>query len=393
MYRLAIVSTHPIQYNTPWFQILNNHPEIDLHVYFCHQASAKEQAQAGFGVEFDWDTSLLEDYNYRFLKNVATNPSISSFRGLDTPEINSIIGSENFDAVLVSGWTYKAAWQTFFACWRTNTPVMVRGDSHLYTQRSWFKRKFKTPFYRWFLRKMSACLAVGKWSSEYYLHYGVDPECIFFVPHVVDEDFFVTTAKNIYSERNRLRADWGIPESAVVYLFCGKLINKKRPIDFVNAIKLAEKDNPNIFGLIVGDGPLRAECERLVKKNKLPIVFAGFLNQTALPRAYVASDCLVLPSGGETWGLVVNESMLCGIPALVSDQVGCGPDLIVPNVTGDSFKMGDVSELSEKMVQYAKNQEHLRLIGWQARSRILERYGMQQAVSGTLQAIKCVSGN
>ena len=98
---------------------------------------------------------------------------------------------------------------------------------------------------------------------------------------------------------------------------------------------------------MVGDGPLRASMEQIVAGAGSPIRFAGFLNQTEMPRAYAASDALVLPSdGGETWGLVVNEAMASGLPAVVSDQVGCGPDLVLPAKTGETFPCGAVSELA-----------------------------------------------
>jgi glycosyltransferase involved in cell wall biosynthesis len=73
----------------------------------------------------------------------------------------------------------------------------------------------------------------------------------------------------------------------------------------------------------------------------------GFVNQSELPAVYGSADLLVLPSDGqETWGLVVNEAMACGIPAVVSDAVGCGPDLIEPGRTGATFPLGDVAALA-----------------------------------------------
>ena len=73
----------------------------------------------------------------------------------------------------------------------------------------------------------------------------------------------------------------------------------------------------------------------------------GFVNQSELPAVYASADLLVLPSDGqETWGLVVNEAMACGIPAVVSDAVGCGPDLIEPGRTGAIFPFGDMAALT-----------------------------------------------
>ena len=118
--RLAVVVSHPIQYQAPLFRSLASHPEIDLQVWYCHNASKQEQAGAGFGVEFDWDVSLTDGYNHRFLRNVASNQTVASFGGLDTPEIAEIIKSEEFDAIIINGWHYKSAWQVMRACWRTS---------------------------------------------------------------------------------------------------------------------------------------------------------------------------------------------------------------------------------------------------------------------------------
>ncbi|WP_425507198.1 glycosyltransferase family 4 protein [Thermomonas carbonis] len=96
--------------------------------------------------------------------------------------------------------------------------------------------------------------------------------------------------------------------------------------------------------------------------------FAGFLNQSEITAAYAAADCLVLPSDhGETWGLVVNEAMACGLPALVSDQVGCAVDLIVAGHTGDVFPCGDVAALSAMLARHGRNREGLADMGAAAR--------------------------
>ena len=119
-------------------------------------------------------------------------------------------------------------------------------------------------------------------------------------------------------------------------------------MDFVCAIEQAVRRNPRIQGLMVGDGPLRAGCENLVRERSVPIRFTGFLNQSQITKAYVASDALVLPSdGGETWGLVVNEAMACARPCIVSDRVGCGPDLVIPQETGSIFPSRGCGRISE----------------------------------------------
>src|ERR1051326_4371451 len=141
--RLAILATHAIQYQPPWFRALAEHPEIDLEVFYCHRAMPSEQSNAGFGIEFDWDIPLLDGYQYRFLKNVSAKPTLANFRGLDTPELAGIIKQKRFDAVIINGWHYKSAWQAMRACWRPKTPVLARSDSHLHTDRGLMKRSIK----------------------------------------------------------------------------------------------------------------------------------------------------------------------------------------------------------------------------------------------------------
>ena len=71
--RLAIVTSHPIQYQAPIFRALAKTLELD--VYFAHRATAQDQAAAGFGVAFEWDSDLLTGYRHTFLENVARSPA------------------------------------------------------------------------------------------------------------------------------------------------------------------------------------------------------------------------------------------------------------------------------------------------------------------------------
>src|SRR5262249_25816342 len=148
-----------------------------------------------------------------------------------------------------------------------------------------------------------------------------------------------------------LRRDWSIGQNARCFLFCGKLVAKKNPMDLLSALQIAKAAGAPIHVLIVGEGELMEQARALVERAGLPATFAGFLNQSEIVRAYVVADCLVLPSdSGETWGLVVNEAMACGAPAIVSDQVGCGPDLVLEGVTGGIFPMGNVEALARRLI-------------------------------------------
>ena len=389
--RLAILSTHPIQYHAHWFRALARHPNLEVNVFYCYQASPSDQAKAGFGVQFDWDVPLLEGYSYGFLKNAARGKSLEGFFALDTPEIKDIIHNGQYDAVLINGWHYKSAWQAIWAGWNSGVKVLVRSDSHLHSPRSIAKKMAKALLYRRFIPRFDGCLAVGEWSREYFLHYGARPERVFFVPHAVNDDWIAVERRRLEPIRSDLRTQWGLNQQAVVYLFAGKFIEKKRPMDFVRAITRAAQHGASLQGLMVGDGPLRADCEDFVRKHDSPIRFTGFLNQSQIVEAYVASDLLVLPSdGGETWGLVVNEAMACGRPCIVSNYVGCGPDLVEIGKTGAIFPLGDVDRLADLIGGLARDPAKLAFMSEQVPRRI-QKYSTQAAVDGVLQCLAAIT--
>lgn len=388
--RVGILSTHPIQYYTPWYRALAE--QVDLRVLYCHQQSPTEQAQAGFGVPFTWDIPLLEGYSSEFLPNQARHPNVNSFGGCDTPEIARRIRAKHFDAFIVHGWYVKSYWQAIIACWQSGTPLLVRGDSHLATPRSRLKRQVKDGVYRAFLSRFDGYLAVGQMTREYYLHYGADPRKIFFAPHAVDNDFFARRADSLRPMRAALRAQWGLPDDALVFAAVGKLIPRKRPWDILRAIEAAAPDTPRLWGLMVGDGPQRAELEAAARAHPLPIAFTGFLNQTELPQAYAASDCLLLASDDDTWGLVINEGMASGLPALVSNLVGCAPDLVLPEQTGQQFPCGSVPALAGLLTRLGHAPDTLAAWGQQARQHIAH-YSLDAAVAGTLQALAHVTAS
>ncbi len=387
--RLAIVTTHPVQYQACWYRALASYSGLEPEVFFCHRASARDQAAAGFGVEFEWDTPLLDGYSFRFLNNVAKRPSSCTFLGTDTPEIWKVLREERCDAVLVSGWHYKSAWQAMFSAWRSGIPVIIRGDSHLHTKRSYAKLLAKKVAYRAVIPRFDACLAVGSWSRDYFLQYGARPQRIFTVPHCVDEAIFNGDCDSAKASRKDWRLQFGLSDAQCLFLFSGKLTSTKRPLDFIAALTLAYQQGAPVAGVIVGDGPLRSTCERSAQQASVPIYFTGFLNQSKIRQVYAACDVLVLPSDGETWGLVVNEAMTAGRPCIVSDRVGAGPDLIEAGLTGDIFERGNIPALAQLLRRYAENLNNTRNMKAAVTEKI-KAFSVKSAVEGTKQAVEAV---
>jgi len=138
---------------------------------------------------------------------------------------------------------------------------------------------------------------------------------------------------------------------------------------------------------------LKNACEQFAKEHALPVSFTGFLNQSAIAQAFVAADALVLPSdGGETWGLVVNEAISCGLPCFVSDHVGSGPDIIENNQAGAVFPLGNTKTLASLLVRFASDEKLRSEMRVQA-LMMSRKYSVESAVQGTLRALESVCGS
>ncbi len=348
--RLTVILTHPIQYYAPWFRhIAANCHEIDLSVMYAVEPSPEQQG-AGFERAFSWDTPLMEEYQCRVLRPANSGEDVlsNSFRGVDVPEVADAIRDAKPDVVLIPGWHSITLVRALFACRRMGIPVLYRGDTHRNNAPSGWRRIAWEARTWAILRLFSGHLSVGRRSRDYLRHFGIPATKIFSAPHCVDNEFFSATA-GAWQNRTRgaARRSFGLSADSFVVLFAGKLEDKKRPLDAIRAVpQLGEGASL----LVVGSGPLEEECRAEAARLGLPVSWAGFLNQSEIGRAYAAADCLVLPSDwGETWGLVVNEAMATGLPCVVSDRVGCVPDLVAAGETGESFPMGNIEALAHAL--------------------------------------------
>jgi glycosyltransferase involved in cell wall biosynthesis len=381
--RIAAVASHPVQYQAPWYRALGRIAE--LQVFFAHRATADEQARAGFNVPFDWDIPLCDGYAHEWLTNVASQPGVDTFLGCDTPGLADRLARGRFDAVVVNGWQLLTYWQAIRAARALRLPVFVRGDSQLNAERSGL-RAVKRLVYPHLLKLFDGFLTVGVRNREYYQRYGVPDARLWPAPHAVDNAFFAAAADRARAPHGQARARFQIPADKTVFLLAARLVDMKRPLDFLRALRAAHDARGDVHGLVVGDGPLRAVMEAEARSLGAPCTFAGFLNQREMGTGFAAADALVLPSDGrETWGLVVNEAMAAGLPALVSEAAGCAPDLIVHGETGFVFPCGDVAALARLMQSAGRHA--LAALGRSAARRV-QSYSPDGAAAGTVAAVR-----
>jgi glycosyltransferase involved in cell wall biosynthesis len=382
--RLTVVMTHPVQYFSPWARhITSTCPEIDLTVVYAIEPTPEQQG-TGFGQPVTWDVPLREGYRSVVCRQARSNDSVDArSHGLDVPHIGATIACTAPDLVMVPGWNARVLTRAIDWARQQKIPLLYRGDSHLESSPRGWKRRASHLRARWRLAKFDGALAVGVRARQYLTAMGVPSEAVFDVPHAVDNALFAAVAAPYRdgSWREQARAALGIAADAFVLAYVGKLDAGKRPLDAVRA--MAGLPFPATL-LVVGAGVERRACEAEARAQGTAVVFAGFVNQREIGRIYGISDALVLP-GVETWGLVANEALACGVPVIASDQAGCAPDLIDAGVTGSVYPCGDIPALQHAIGDLRAGLNGTTASACRARA---EAYSFETATAGLHQACR-----
>ncbi len=379
--RLAVFATHPIQYQVPIWRALAATPGLEIAVHYFNDHCIRGELNAEFGVEVAWDVPLLEGYEYRFLQR---NANLQKKLGVKMPNARSLLEKEGFDSILIQGYIYQFERDVVLAAKALHIKTILRAElTDVALPRGVIKSVLRNAYLRWFYRHIDVFCSVGQEAQKHLERHNIADNRIFFSPYCVDSDFFQSQKEKF--NRVDSRKTLGISNNEIALLYCGKLIPRKAPLLLVKA--LANVNQENLSLIVVGDGPLREFFEkeaRAVLGQRLHM--AGFVNQSKLGQYYRAADVFVLPSKYETWGLVVNEAMQFGLPVIVSDKVGCHPDLLLEGKTGYVFTSGDADSLVERISKILQDKDSFAQMGKIAEEHI-KKYSTQASVKGILQSI------
>jgi glycosyltransferase involved in cell wall biosynthesis len=344
--KLAIITTHPVQYYAPIFKLLNERQKISIKVYYTWGEKALDKYDPGFGQKVTWDIPLLDGYPYEWALNTSTDPGTHHFKGIINPKLTEQISKWQPDAVLFFGWAYEGHLKAI-KYFKNKIPVFFRGDSTLIDETGGIRSILKAIYLKWVYRYVDHAFYVGSGNKEYFKKYGLKDSQLSFAPHAIDNDRF---AEDRSADAGLLRKGLGIGNDQILILFAGKLESKKAPLLLLNAFHSLNRRDVHL--LFIGNGILQHELKNLAG-DATNIHFIPFQNQAAMPVAYQAADLFCLPSQGpgETWGLAVNEAMACGKAILVSDKVGCAADLVKENYNGDIFKSKQLNDLVIKLTK------------------------------------------
>lgn len=171
-------------------------------------------------------------------------------------------------------------------------------------------------------------------------------------------------------------------------LWCGRMLKLKHPEAAVKAAKKLKDEGYSFKLTFVGDGPARAETEKLVCRWDLQenVVFVGAKTPEEVRRYMEKSEIFLFTSDRrEGWGAVLNESMNSGCAVVASSAIGSVPYLMENGKNGWVYLDGSADDLYRKVVSLLVHPEHRKRMQISAYRTITETWFAQNAAANLIQ--------
>ncbi len=202
----------------------------------------------------------------------------------------------------------------------------------------------------------------------------------YFVPNLVDPDFYRKASETEEAVKRQLRMEYGIPGDNFIFVLPARLTGAKGILPFIRLFDKSEyKDLVTV--LILGEGELRSEILRTTEQLRLDIRLPGYKKQEEILNYYSVADGFLLPSLSDANPLSCIEALWAGLPLFVSEHVGNYPETIVQGRNGYVFRYEEPEEAIGMLNRLITSKEDWRL---EARSISLQiarrRYEPEGAV-------------
>jgi len=395
-YKVTIIAPTCFYYQAPLFRELSSDSRLDLTLYFCSDEGVSgKDVRTVYGADQNWgeEVDILEGYKSKFLQNHAPWGSyLKSLIGLANFGVWKELDRERPDVVVIMSWMNPTWWLTFLACLRFKIPMFFMTDANFDAEQ--FKSRWRTSIKRLLLGRFlfpatSGFLCAGSTNRRFYTGYGVPEEKL--IPFAYSRGFsqLIEHSKQYLGQKSELREEYGIPQDATVILYVGRLSSEKGSIELLEAYKMVS--HPKKALVLVGNGHLRGQMQQMAQQDNLDsIYFMGFQNRIDIGKFYTLADFLVLPSQRETWGLVVNEALCFSLPVIVSDQVGAGQDLVIPEENGYIFPVGDVPALARSISNLCEIPDEDRRVMGEKSLTLIKKWSSQELATPLIEYLDSI---
>lgn len=250
------------------------------------------------------------------------------------------------------------------------------------------------------LKQLNGAVAINKQLKQNLSSLGVPEEKIVFIPNGVDTQKFKPAA-----DKMALRAKLGLPLDKTILVFTGRLVKQKGIDTLMQTFAALEKDNANIFLLVVGgvnkdvglvdQKKAQADLEKKAWAISIDdaykkaadlginnVKFTGFVNN--VNEQLAASDVFVFPSLTEGMSNALLEAMSTGLTVVASD-IPANTAVINNGVTGLTFVVKDTDDLFCKIKSLLDQPELLVKLGREARDNIEQNYSIDKVLAKYLE--------
>ncbi len=373
--RVAFVAPEPTPYRSPLLDLVAARPEVDLTVIYA----AETVADRRWSVEPHHRTVFLRGVRLPFVRRLLHH---------DYPVTPGIVGAlrdAQPSVVVVTGWSTFASQAALVWCRARRVPYMLLVSSHDAAPRAGWRRAVKGAIVPRIVRHAAGALVLGTLARDSLVARGARPEAVHVFANTVDVGAWGNRADELADRRAGLRQEIGAEADDIVVLSVARLAPEKGLDTLIRAV--AEAADSRLLLAFVGHGPDEQELMRLAEELGVRLHLVGDLPWEQLPEAYVAADIFALLSSREPWGVVVNEAAACGLPLVLSDQVGAAHDLLRDGENGMLVATGDVPAAAAAISVLAADPE--RRLAQGARSRELVRdWGYEPSVEAFVTAVR-----
>ena len=315
--------------------VLHNHPIHYKHLLFTALASLGVEVDVVFTARSsNLRTASLQPAGEKYRSHFLSNGSFESLPQTATA-LRAVRAVQrcNPDVVIIGGYSYLATWSTLAWAKLRNMPVTLWFQSN---QADHPQHIANDIVKRIFVRSCDAGHVYGQSSRAYLEYLGMNPASIMVKKATVDSDLFMKRRAAFHTDFRR-------------FVYVGRFSPEKNLLRLLDAFRVVRNRNRAEL-VLIGYGPdeplLRQKTQELDLSKS--VAFPGPKTQDEVSQSLAESDCLVLPSLSEPWGLVANEALCTGIPVIVSNRCGCAPDLVSDN-TGWVFDAEDTGQLAEAL--------------------------------------------
>lgn len=308
--------------------------------------------EKGFSAERD---QSWKDYRFDNFRGIILHGLSTAADKALCPQVVKYLKKNEYDYIISSAMSTPTGIIAIFYMKMRGIPYYLESEGGFAKSGKGLKERFK----KLVMQNAAGYFSTTELGHEYFMTYGAVREKIYKYPFTSLYDRDILAAVPEEAEKECLREELGMTEKGGIILSVGMFIPRK---GFDLLIKAAPGIGNDVGIYIVGGEPTEA-YERLKRESKADNVhFVGFKDKATLQKYYKAADLFILPTREDTWGLVINEAMSCGLPVITTERCVAGSAL-VDGENGRIIPVGSVEEIEKAVSSMIRDKDKLTAMG------------------------------